>query len=201
MKFKLVCLFLTQAIFSAHAYELRNGQDAYNFCVTNKKSFISIVWPIAQGKDPQIEQLFNKHGKIKYKKPVKLSPSQAYYLLKTAHPHIPNMKEHVNWYFPPGVINHPARVYVLTYDSMETAVACKHAVRRLFSGLQYRSIHINDTHQETIELAQFFFGKKTVRKPGRTFTGFCLLAGIVPENNSLRLYLPMRVDTDKILSV
>lgn len=197
MKYTTYCLLLIQAttiMHATHAYELKNNREALAYCKQEPQSFVSIVWPIAQGKSEQIEQIFNQHGQLKYKKIVTLNPSQAFYLLKTAHPHIPNMKEHVTWYFPPGTMNKPARVYVLKFDSTNTAVTCKHAVRKIFKGLQYRSIHIVDTHPETIELAEYFFTKKRFKNFARMFTGTCLLQARLPLGNSLRFYLPVQVN-------
>jgi hypothetical protein len=134
-----------------------NDGDAYAYCAQHKSSFVAIVWPLVQGRDRDIEYLINAYrGAIKYKKQVVLNPEQAYYLLKTAHPHIPDMRAHVAWYFPTGTFAKPARVYVVTFKNKATAVACKYAIRKMI-GLEYRSIHVNDTHKETMELADFFF--------------------------------------------
>lgn len=142
--------------FTAAPKPIENDLEAYNYCMTHQNSFVCIVWPIAEGKDKEIKKILNKYGSIKYRKKIQLSYDQAYYLLKKAHPHIPDMKEHVKWYFPGHTLQKAARVFIVTFDDTETAVSCKHAIRNLFH-LQYRSIHINDFHTETIELAQFFF--------------------------------------------
>lgn len=68
------------------------------------------------------------------------------------------MQEHVKWYFPRGTFQQKARIFVVHFPSAAQAVACKLEIRRQFK-LEYRSIHINDTHQETLELARFFFKK------------------------------------------
>jgi len=135
---------------------LSSDKQAYEYCVDNKKSFVAIVWPIAQGKDKEIERIFKKYGKLLYYKKARLNSKKAFYLLQKAHPHIVDMFEHVDWYFPQGTFEKPARLFVLEFDNAETAVACKMAIRGLYH-LQYRSIHINDTHEETKELAEFFF--------------------------------------------
>lgn len=139
------------------AHTCTDDQQAYTYCLQNPQSFIGIVWPITPNHDTQIRAILNKYGSIHYRKNIVLTREQAFMLLQKAHPHIQNMEEHVNWYFPPGTFKKMARIFVLAFNKPETAVACKHAVRRIFKNLQYRSIHINDTHAETIELAQFFF--------------------------------------------
>jgi|GEM_PF-3256612 len=140
-----------------HPEKLLNDQAALEYCRTHPKSFIAIIWPIAQGKSKKIKATFNAYGKIKYQKTAYFSPARAHYILQMAHPHIPDIQEHIAWYFPPGTYDKPARIFVVTYDNALTAVTCKHAIRKLFPGLQYRSIHTNDTHAETVELANYFF--------------------------------------------
>lgn len=123
----------------------------------NPKSYIAIVWPISPlESDPQIEAMLNKYGKILYKEAFVLNRTEVYILLRLAHPHILNTAEHVNWYFPPGTLGKPTRVYIVLFDNLNTAVDTKHKIRRLFN-LQYRTIHINDTRAETKELGKFFF--------------------------------------------
>lgn len=147
-------LFLLSSIY---CFPINTDRQAYNYCITHPDTFIGIVWPITPGNDEKIKQIMRNYGTIHYQKNVRLTYDQAFTLLKTAHRHISDMKEHVRWYFPGDTFKKQARIFVLTFNKSETAVACKHAIRHLFN-LQYRSIHINDTHDETIELAQFFFG-------------------------------------------
>lgn len=157
---------------NTNSIPLATDREAYAYCMNHKKSFIAIVWPVAQGQDAKIKQIFNEYGQIKYQKNVYFTHRQAFKLLKKAHPHIQDMHEHVNWYFPSGTFQKPARIFVVKFKDTETAVACKHAIRHLFS-LQYRSIHINDTHSETIHLAQFFFNTKKVFNDPRIALKVC----------------------------
>ncbi|MDR3550094.1 MAG: hypothetical protein P4L31_01660 [Candidatus Babeliales bacterium] len=151
---------LTTILFFCGALSARIETDhqAFDYCITHEKSFIAIVWPIAQGKDEQIRQTFEKYGAIKYQKSLYFTPDQAYSLLDRAHYNagIADMRKHVLWYFPPGTFEQPARIFVLKFKNVKTATECKYAIRRIFD-LQYRAVHINDTHDETVELAQLFF--------------------------------------------
>jgi hypothetical protein len=114
------------------------------------------VWPLAQGNDEAIEKILRKYGSLKYKKIVYFTHDQAYALLKDAHPHIADMSSHMALYFPSGALAKPARIYLMNFPNLETAVKCKHAIRHIFN-MGYTSIHINDYHHETLKLAQFFF--------------------------------------------
>ncbi len=141
-----------------------NDQEAYNHCLTDNNAFIAIIWPIAQGKETAIKKILNRYGKILYHKPFYFDKLSAYKILHYAHQHIPNgqphcgsLKEHVKWYFPKGTYKNQASIYLLWFERSSDAISCKRTIRMLFPQLQYRSIHINDYHAETIQLAKFFF--------------------------------------------
>jgi hypothetical protein len=143
---------------------LQNDQDAYRHCHSTQNTYIAIIWPIAQGKELFIKNIMNRYGTILYYKPFYFNKASAYVILQQAHQHIPNgqphcgsMKEHLKWYFPKGSYDNPARIFVLYFKDTDHALSCKYAIRKLFPGLQYRSVHINDYHSETMQLAQFFF--------------------------------------------
>lgn len=139
-----------------HATIINSDHAAYTYCLTHSNSYIVIVWPIAHNKDEEIVTILQHYGTLKYRKNFYLTYNQALYLLAKAHPYIHNIHEHVSWYFPPEAFEKPARIFVFKCGDHLTTMTCKYAIRHLFD-LQYRSIHINDTHKETIELAKFFF--------------------------------------------
>lgn len=142
---------------TANIFAISTDQEALAFCKANTTSYIAIVWPIAQGKDDKIEKLFRKYGKLHYKKIVYFNHKQGASLLQDAHPHITNIQEHMKMYFPSsGIFAKPARIYLLTFKDLETAVKCKHAIRYLFD-LGYSSIHTTDYQHEAIKLAEFFY--------------------------------------------
>ena len=66
------------------------------------------------------------------------------------------MDAHFSWYFPKGALDNPAKIYVIKASSLSKVLTCKYAIRKLFN-LQYRAVHINDTHKETIALAEILF--------------------------------------------
>jgi len=161
---RVVSIVIISCVSLSGAQVLQNDQQAYAYCREEPRSFIAIVWPIAQGKDTLIKKILNSYGHIMYHKKFYFNKADAYTILQQAHQHIPaaqphcgSIKEHVKWYFPKSAYQNPARIFVLYFENPARALACKHAIRNLFPGLQYRSIHINDYHSETIELAEFFF--------------------------------------------
>lgn len=179
----IVSLLITQCCFVS-AYDLKDDAQALQYCVNNKKAFIAIVWPIAQGKDHEIMRILNKYGSIKYRKDVYLKPDQAHHLLRTAHRMVHDMAQHIAWYFPQGAYQRPARIFVVNFKNADTAITAKHAVRRLYK-LSYRPIHINDYHSETTELAHYFFGKT---RSGDRFVAAGLTKNLQSPSLISRLY-------------
>lgn len=137
--------------------QIKNDKKALNYCKQNSNSYVAIVWPIAEGKDREIESVFNSFGKIIYKKQIIINPSLAVSILRKAHPSVGNMSEHLKWYFPKkDIFKKPVRLFIFECSSIEKVLKCKYAIRKLFN-LQYRSIHVNDTYSETLDLANIFF--------------------------------------------
>jgi hypothetical protein len=175
MKLKLSLFFVVSNAIASNV--ITNDAQAFLYCQQQKQSFIVVLWPLAQGRDGEIEKLLNTYGSIKYKSNRVLNYNDAKLLLRKAHPHVKDMDEHVRWYFPGDSFSKPARVYVWKCSNLETALKCKHAIRKLFH-LQYRSIHVNDTYTETLDLARFFYlGQRSALRVVKR-TGF---AGYVDE--------------------
>ena len=160
--FKLLffCYILTQSTVTIQGKELPLDEHTIiNYCKKNKDTFIAIIWPITQGKTKKIESLFSHYGKICFKKEILLTEEIAYHILKESHYNCPaarDMESHFAWYFPKGALDNPAKIYVIKSSSLSKILKCKYAIRKLFN-LQYRAIHINDTHKETIALAKVLF--------------------------------------------
>lgn len=136
-----------------------SDDDALRYCQRHADLFVAIMWPIAQGKQEKIEKIFNEFGRILYQKTVYFTPESAYKILKKAHPQIIDMDAHVRWYFPRETFNYPARIFLFKCKDAQTATLCKYKIRSLYK-LQYRPVHINDTYEETLELAHIFFNNK-----------------------------------------
>ena len=138
----------------------QESSNLVNYCKKNKDTFIAIVWPITQGKTQEIENLFSRYGKICFKRTMKLTKETAYHILQESHYNnsqaVRDMDAHFSWYFPKGALDNPAKIYVIKASSLSKVLTCKYAIRKLFN-LQYRAVHINDTHKETIALAEILF--------------------------------------------
>jgi hypothetical protein len=148
-----------------------------NFCKTNENSFIAIVWPNAQGFDNEIVDLFHEHGTVYGQKNVILSGTEIANVVRMAHRDVFMHKkqvldifemddyvaQHVRNYMPFAQnAQKCTRVFVVTFKDVDTQRKCKQHIRNLFN-MGYLSIHINDTHDETVELAEYFFGADSAK--------------------------------------
>jgi hypothetical protein len=163
MKAVLIKTLLSIVIFTNNLTKnrpfLTSDKEAFKYSLTHTNTFIAIIWPLVQKNIAAVEHTLASWGTVCYKKKKILSPERAYSILFAAHRNAraaANKTNHYNWYFPKDSLIHPARIYLMEFSSLKSAIACKHAVRRMFN-LQYRPIHINDTHTETLELAELLF--------------------------------------------
>lgn len=152
---KIILFFVFYSNCSISIYFINNDQEAYMYCLENKKSHVAILWPKAHGKDIELENIFNKYGLIKYKKIMSVTRDQAYTLFSLAHPKVTNLAKHYKEYFSHHY-EQPLRIFLVEFANLEITLDCKHEIRDLFD-IGHVSIHINDHHEETLELAQFFF--------------------------------------------
>ncbi len=158
-----VTLLCINVVGSAYAM-LHTDAQALEHCLRQSDSFVAIIWPIAQGNEYIIKKILNKYGTIWYQKNIFLDKASATRLLQEAHPHVPanlphcsSIKQHVHWYFPSWAYEHPARIFLMSFPSLQAALRCKYTVRKLFPKLQYRSIHVTDYHREAVSLAKILF--------------------------------------------
>lgn len=159
---------------AATTQTVKTDADALQYCQTHENSFIAIVWPLAQGKETEIVEAFNRFGKIYYQKTMLIPETEIFKLVDIAHnsyfcdgvPFLCDnqadkiaqfVKEHKQKYVPSkDAAQQASRIFVLAFNDEKTATACKKAIRTLFN-IGFYSIHINDTHDETLELAEHLF--------------------------------------------
>jgi len=141
---------------------------AYEYCKLKMNTFIVIVFPSAVGRDFEIDSILNKYGKVFYKKEILLNEKGARNL-------IINLYRNEKWLGNRGndfqgadakvapcfTHNNPLRVFVFESDNMSSVINAKEEIRSLFS-IGNHSVHINDSHDETIRLAQILLNENSI---------------------------------------
>src|SRR5579885_3621105 len=120
MNINMLFILMNLIIFSTSTVlaMLETDQIEYTYCIQNIKSHIAIIWPRADGKDLEIEQIFNKYGTIKFKKIVTINQNQAYELFKLAHPKVTDLAKHFKEFFSHNLIEKPLRIYVVDFENL-----------------------------------------------------------------------------------
>jgi hypothetical protein len=121
---------------------------------------VVVVFPIASGKDDQIHKILCEYGRIAYKKEVAFTKIGQYNLISLLY-------FNMHWIDPNGDINYAVRhhvdhrfldnnlvkfIFVIFNDTSKNLEA-KTRLRNLFD-LKNFPVHINDTHNETIWIAE-----------------------------------------------
>jgi hypothetical protein len=157
------------------AYFLRKGlsrasSDAciHACCKLKENLRLVLLFPSAVGKEDRVEKILGQHGKIWYKKHVTLRGlgptlfmTQVYAEriglalgIKDSPGHAASLKK---CFSRPG----PLRVYVFEPNTHGEASTVKEKIRALY-GIDKHSVHINDTHKETIRLAGVLFNANSI---------------------------------------
>jgi hypothetical protein len=122
--------------------------------------FVIVVFPIARGKDDEIEHLMSEYGYVAFQKEVSFTKLGKYNLIQLLY-------ASMHWIDPDGDITYgvchhvehrfwqdnPVKFYFLIFDDPSKILEAKERLRASFD-LKNFSLHINDTHDETISIAE-----------------------------------------------
>jgi hypothetical protein len=141
---------------------------ALEYCKLKSNTYVVTVFPSAVGKDEQVKKVIQEYGEIIYEKSVHLFNESPINLIK----HIYSNENWLgNWSngFSGARAKAAAcfrydgmtRVFIIESDNLEKVVEAKAKIRELFN-IDKHSVHINDTHEETIYLAQILLNDNSI---------------------------------------
>lgn len=140
---------------------------AIEYCKLNQCSFLAIVYPSAAGKDCEVEETLTRWGDIFYRKNVCINSSGSHLLVQQIYSGEDWIGNRENGFKgakskvqPCFSGNGPVRVYVIN-SSLEKVVKAKEEIRQLFN-IGKHSIHITDTQEESVRLAQLLLNENSV---------------------------------------
>lgn len=139
---------------------------ALEYARLKENVFMVIVWPTAQGYESELQTTLKKYGEIVYRKNVSLSSNGIVHLVKQAYRKeswlgsysndFEGARNKARWcYKEPGI----ARVFLLESD--QDLITMKDKIRDIFK-IEKHAVHINDTKEETLELAELFFNQNSI---------------------------------------
>lgn len=149
---------------------------ALEFVKLNKNARIVNLFPVADpGKDKAVEEILNRHGFIYYRKPIDgLNMNGMVNLTKLMYSENGKRERWIGSQRSSfkGAVEHamtkmvcstttPMRVYVFVCNDGEDIEEIKEEIRALFK-IGHSSVHINDTHEGSVELASIYFNKNSL---------------------------------------
>ena len=134
----------------------------------NKDLLVVNIFPSATGKRKELESILNQTCKIAYKKHIKLSKKGAlnymFQLYKGEqwagnwNNNFAGFREKMSYCF---TNDKEMTIYLIELKDKSIAVDIKERIRSLY-GIGNHSIHINDTHEETLRLSRCLLNKNSV---------------------------------------
>ncbi len=187
---------------------------ALEYCVLKKNTYIVHVFPIVPGNDEMLRLVLNEYGNIVYEKKVHLHHNgplnyirltyQGDSWLGTVENNFLGARIDAKKKF--GSNSNPMRVFLFECDNLAKIIECKKRLRSLFNFGNY-SIHINDTHEQSVELAQTLFNDNSIHVLNWAHQArFGLFERFILEYKSLlkKMNVPQEcfcVDSSAVLSV
>lgn len=133
---------------------------ALEYCKLKRDTYAVLVFPAATGRHREIFDILLSHGHVAYEKEFFLGKPARLNLVRTVYAGEPWLGTEATAYNGANAKaslcfngDGPLRLFVLeTYDP-EKAVRAKHEIREVF-GIEKSSVHITDTHEETLRIAE-----------------------------------------------
>lgn len=129
------------------------------YIMTNTTIIAACLFPNARDKDEQVQAIIEQHGVIFYQTDFVLElygPRNFLALIYDGEEWIDTnayLSSKVNNCFNVLFGYWPMRVYFIAMQDHTKILSCKYAIRALFN-LETHSIHMTDTHEEAVRLAQ-----------------------------------------------
>ena len=145
---------------------------ALEYVKLNPNTFIVNLHAATSTKhDEQVVDILNKYGWIYYQKDIQMNLNGYVNLVKLSYG---SFWEREQWIGDEtdgfaGALNHakmsfgksPMRIFVFVCDDLQKVLKAKAEIRALFD-IGNNSVHINDTHEEAIWLAETYFNKNSL---------------------------------------
>lgn len=135
---------------------------AHEFCKITENTHLVIIWPKAIQDFEYIISEINNFGKVIYTKNVTLKNKALSYLIKNIPEKADNIAFHLEQYFNNQNSGNVIAV-LCTFPNLADAVTCKQIIReKLKLTPRMSALHIADTQDQSIMLAQILFNQNSV---------------------------------------
>jgi len=141
---------------------------AYEYCKLVNSTRIALLYPNAEGREDQVEELLRRYGKIIYKKQIKFNSIGAVNLVRQVYR---NEQWLGNWKndfrgaqekaWACFSSNGPLRVFIIETSNLSALSSVKEQIRNIYK-IDKHSIHINDSHEETILISKLLLNDNSI---------------------------------------
>lgn len=171
---------------------------AIEYAKLKSNTFIATLFPSAKGNAKLAFDVLNKHGKVFYYKAVKLDENGPLNLMKEfytdeewaggPHNNYAGYREKAALCF---TTENPTYFFLVEFNDIASSVAAKTEIRNVFQ-LGKHTIHINDTHEQTVRLANVVFNDNSIHYLNKATKNFSIdfkerlnrFKSLVKNNNS-----------------
>ena len=139
---------------------------AFEYARLKDNVFMVIVWPTAKEHEVELQSILTKYGEIVYRKDIPLNSNGLVHLVKQAYRTESWLGSYANdfegarnkarWCY-----NESGTVRAFLLESDKDLIAMKDEIRDVFK-IEKHAVHINDTKEETIELAELLFNQNSI---------------------------------------
>jgi hypothetical protein len=181
------CLSLNKNVNCRESFEISDGQKdcswislfsrldisksfsdrvALEYAMLKSNTFLVTLFPSANNNYQQPLDILNKIGKVFYYKSINFSKNGPLNLMKQLYLD----EEWATAYNGLGYITkrdlcftteQPTYVFLVEFNSVQDAIDAKKEIRNIFN-IGNHSVHVNDTHDETIRLSQYLFNDEGI---------------------------------------
>lgn len=141
---------------------------AVEYAKLKPNTYVATLFPSAKGNANLAFDVLSKHGKVFYHKAVKLNGNGPLNLMKEfyvdeewaggVHNDFAGYREKATLCF---TTESPTYFFLVEFDNLASSVAAKNEIRNVFQ-LGKHTIHINDTHEQTVRLANVVFNNNSI---------------------------------------
>lgn len=141
---------------------------AIEYSKLKKNTHMVFIFPAAKGELDKVDKVIGKYGRIFYDKKTTLNQTGSFNLMRELYldePWAGNFKSNFGGYRDKQRLCYPdytpTTAFLVEFDTLENAVKAKDEIRAIFN-IGKHSVHINDTHEETVRLAKLIFNNNSV---------------------------------------
>ena len=147
-----------------------NYQDAaaLELAKTNKDLRVVSLFPSAENDRDLVDNLIKKSGAIAYKKDIDLNHNGAFHYmlhLYKGESWAGNWNNNFSGFMAKRDVcftsSKPLTVYLVEFDDLDDATRVKQEIRDLYK-IGNHSVHINDTHEETVRVSRCVFNDNSI---------------------------------------